>query len=316
MLRPAKFITLLIAATVILSGCGGSANNRSTAPTPTEPPPTGPSVGVAEVTSGAFSDTQVSSGMFQTQLRDLPMVTRFEGDGAGGFDITYRIDGTDQTIRFTESDYGANPEDTDAYYKQLGNWIYTVESETPRGSPLGDSEFDHFDIYYTEVIETGDDASILGGTVGYFVHGTTTQTLPAGTAEYSGRFRAKLLAPVSQPPTTPSRGWLRSSNLTLTLDFTDSTVNGAIDGIEQRLRGQTSYAPVAGRFTIDGMIAENASGPGLRADMTGTEDLAVWDVDMEGRVFGPQAEEVGGVLTGTNSTDDHRLIGYFGAATQ
>ena len=50
--------------------------------------------------------------------------------------------------------------------------------------------------------------------------------------------------------------------------------------------------------------------------MTGTEDLAVWDVDMEGRVFGPQAEEVGGVLTGTNSTDDHRLIGYFGAATQ
>ena len=171
-------------------------------------------------------------------------------------------------------------------------------------------------IYFTEAVETGDDASILGATVGYFIHGTSTQTLPAGTAEYSGRFRAKLIAPVSLPPTTPSSGWLRSSNLTLTLDFTDNTVNGAIDGIETRLRGQRSYEPVAGRFTIGGTIAESASDPGLRADMTGTEDLATWDVDMEGRVFGPRAAEVGGVLTGTNSADDHRLIGYFGAATQ
>ena len=68
---------------------------RSTAPTPAEPPPTGSSVGAPEVTSEAFVDTQVSSGMFQSQLLDSPMVTQFEGDGAGGFDITYRIDGTD-----------------------------------------------------------------------------------------------------------------------------------------------------------------------------------------------------------------------------
>ena len=310
MLSPAKFITLSIAAAVILSGCGGSADNGSTAPTPTEPPPIGPSVGVPEVTSGAFAGVQVSSGMFQSQLIAFPMVTMFEGDGAGGFDITYRIDDTDQTIRFAESDY-----DADAYYKQLGNWTYMVESETPRGSPHGDSEFDHFNIYYTEAFETGDDASILGGGVGYFVHGTPTQTLPAGSAEYSGRFRAKLIAPVSPRPTTPSRGWLRSSNLTLTLDFTDSTVSGAIEGVETRLRGQTSYEPVAGRFTIDGMI-ESTSGSGLMADMTGTEDLATWDVHMEGRVFGPQAEEVGGVLAGTNSADNYKLIGYFGAATQ
>ena len=318
MLPPAKFITLSIAAAVILSGCGGSADNGSTAPTTIDPLPTGPSVSAPEVTSGAFAGAQVLSGMFQSQLLDFPMVTKFEGDGAGGFDITYRIDGTDQTIRFAESDYGANPEeDFDSYYKQLGNWIYTVESETSREPPLGDSEFDHFDIYFAEVFESSDDASIiLDVSVGYFVHGTPTRTLPAGTAEYSGRFRAKLIAPVSLPPTTPSSGWLRSSNLTLTLDFTDNTVNGAIDGIETRLRGQRSYEPVAGRFTIDGMIAESASGSGLRADMTGTEDLATWDVDMEGRVFGPQAAEVGGVLTGTNSADDHRLIGYFGAATQ
>ena len=137
-----------------------------------------------------------------------------------------------------------------------------------------------------------------------------------GHGRVLGRFRAKLIAPASLPPTTPSSGWLRSSNLTLTLDFTDSTVSGATDGVEQRHRGQTSYSPVAGQFTIDGMIAENASGPGLRADMTGTEDLATWDVDMEGRVFGPQATEVGGVMTGTNSADDHRLIGYFGAEAQ
>ena len=293
-------LSLSTTAAVALSGCGGSA----------------PSAGAPEVTSEAFSGAQLSSGMFRSQLLDLPVVTRFERDGASGFDITYRVDGADRTVRFSESHYGADPEYAEAYYRQLGNWIHVVEPETPRGSPLGDPEFGHFDIYYAELIETGDDASILSGSVGYFVHGASTQTLPAGTAEYSGRFRAKLVAPVSPSNLTPSRGWLRSSNLSLTLDFTDSSVSGLIDGIEHRLRGQDAYEPVAGRFTINGTIAGNASGTGLRADVTGTEDLATWDVAMEGQAFGPQAMEVGGVMTGTNSADDYRLIGYFGAATQ
>lgn len=301
-------LSLSTATAAVLSGCGGSA--------PSAGAPEVPSENVPKVTSEAFSGAQLSSGMFRSRLLDPPVVTKFEGDGAGGFGITYRVDGADRTVRFAGSDYEADPEFAEAYYRQLGNWIYVVERETPRGSLLGDPEFDHFDIYYTELLETGDDASILGGSVGYFVHGTSAQTLPAGTAEYSGRVLAKLVAPVSPSHITPSRGWLRSSNLSLTLDFTDSSVSGAIDGIEHRLRDQDAYEPVAGRFTINGMIAGNASGTGLRADVTGTGELATWDVAMEGQTFGPQAMEVGGVLTGTNSADDYKLIGYFGAAAQ
>ena len=301
-------LSLSIAAAVVLSGCGGSAPSAGAPEVPTESAP--------EVTSEAFSGAQLSSGMFQSQLLAPPVVTKFEVDGADGFDITYRIDGADRTVRFAGSDYEADSEFAEAYYKQLGNWIYVVERETPRGSLLGDPEFDHFEVYYTEVLETGDDASILGGNVGFFVHGTSAQTLPVGTAEYSGRFRAKLLAPVSPSHITPSRGWLRSSNLSLTLNFTDSSVSGAIDGIERRLRDQNAYEPVVGGFTINGMIAGNASEAGLRADLTGTGELATWDVAMEGQTFGPQAMEVGGVLTGTNSADDYSLIGYFGAAAQ
>lgn len=301
-------LSLSTVTAVVLSGCGGSAPSAGAPEVPSESTP--------EVTSEAFSGAQLSSGMFRSQLLDPPVVTKFEGDGSGGFDITYRVDGTDRTVRFAGSDYEADPEFAEAYYKQLGNWIHVVERETPRGSLLGDPEFDHFEIYYTELIETGDDASILGGSVGYFVHGTSAHTLPVGTVEYSGRFLAKLIAPVSPSHITPSRGWLRSSNLSLTLDFTDSSVSGTIDGVERRLRDQGAYEALVGGFTINGMIAGNASESGFRADVTGTGELATWDVAMEGHTFGPQAMEVGGVLTGTNNADDYSLVGYFGAAAQ
>ena len=309
-------ITFAMATAVILSGCGGGGNNGRS--TPAESPTTGPSVSAREVTSEAFADLQVSSGRYQSVLRESPRVTKFEGDDAGGFEITYMIDGTERPIRFTASDHGADPMgNEDTYYKELGNWIYTVEVETPRGSTVDDeSEFDHFDIYFAEAFEKGETPPLLaGGGVGYFVHGAATQVLPTGTANYSGRFRAKLIGPDSEPPTTPSKGWLRSDDLTLSLDFTTSTVSGAIEDIEQRPRGQDSYNSLTGRFTIDGEMAESASGPGLTAELTGAGELAAWDVDMEGRVFGPQATEVGGVVMGAKSDGD-MLIGYFGAETQ
>ena len=307
-----QFITFAMAAAVILSGCGGGGDNGRS--TPAETPTTGPSVSAREVTSEAFADLQVSSGRYQSVLRESPRVTKFEGDDAGGFEITYMIDGTERPIRFTASDHGTDPENENTYYKELGDWIYTVEVETPRGSTVDhESEFNHFDIYFAEAFEKGETPPLLaGGGVGYFVHGAATQVLPTGTASYSGRFRAKLIGPDSQPPRTPSKGWLRSDDLTLSLDFTTSTVSGTIEDIEQRPRDQDSYIPLTGRFTIDG---EMTNGPGLTAELAGTGDLAAWDVDMEGRVFGPQATEVGGVVMGTKSDGD-MLIGYFGADTQ
>ena len=82
-----------------------------------------------------------------------------------------------------------------------------------------------------------------------------------------------------------------------------------IDGIERQSRGE-SYGPVAGQFMIDGMIAES----GLSVDTTGSEELAAWDVDWNAQFFGPNAAEIGRLVSGTISADNFGLVGYIGAS--
>ncbi len=182
------------------------------------------------------------------------------------------------------------------------------------------TEFEYLEVYYTEVGEfdgpVSEDSLLRSVAVGHFVHGEAARTLPVGSASYSGRFLTKYYRPESEAPDTPSEGFLHSDSLSLTLNF----ANGSVSGTVERVRDFTEepdnpVVPLADRFVIDGTIGKNLSATGFEAELAGTEDLAVWQVEMEGRAFGPQGEETGGVLRGTNTDDDYGLIGYFAAGT-
>ena len=248
---------------------------------------------------------------------ETALVTMVEGDGAGGAHLSYRLDGADHTVHLAESDYGASPSFPTLYFKPAGNqgfFLWTYD----RSSFIDVPEYEHFNInsfvVTTDAEEGGSLARLVRTPV---VYGTPTTELPAGSAEYSGRIYAEgTPTTLSTTPGSSVRPRLRSSDLTLNADFTGGTLGGTVEDVEVRPAGASSYADAAGRFTIDGTIAESASGPTLTADLTGSEDLASYDLDMEGRFFGPGAAEVGGVVRGSNSADDTVVSGYFGGTKQ
>ncbi len=91
--------------------------------------------------------------------------------------------------------------------------------------------------------------------------------------------------------------------MSLTLNFGSGQVTDTISNIEERGRisqGGASYMDREGQFTITSTL-------GVGSEMTGTGDLAKWErIALQKHVFGPDAEEVGGLFEGLNT--DRELI--------
>ena len=144
---------------------------------------------------------------------------------------------------------------------------------------------------------------------GYVVYGAATDAtaMPTGTATYAGRMFAD-----RQPPNAPgraTRGYLRGG-LMLSANFDRGTVGGSIDNLRYLPPGGSWVSAQAPSWTIEnGSIDGNA----LSADVTAT---GVFDGDMEGRFFGPDAAEVGGTIQGTGLSDNAVVWGYFGGWKQ
>ena len=309
----AAFFSLPIAAAFILSGCSGSEDTKDAAPTP--PAPSSPSAKAPMVTSEMIADVAPPSGTpaaYRSTRSTSPAVVNFKSDGAGGADLTLRIDGTDRTVRFTKDHQVTESGSTEITYSQmLGNWRYDMHRMTPFRSSLdSDSEFAHFDAYYFQAREASDTQDVMRrARGGMFVHGTPSTPPQTGTASYSGSFWSKLINTVSVP--SPSAGNLRSDDVTLNMDFANRSFSGAIQNVNYQAVEQVCCSALAGQFTIAGTITDS----GLTADMTGTGDLAIWDLDMQGHTFGPQAAEFGGVVGG-ESSDGRLLAGSIGAKKQ
>ena len=241
------------------------------------------------------------------QLTTAAEVTAIESDKTGGFRVAYLIDGQEKTIDFELQDYVPSYE---SYLKQDGDrsyWLWNLA--TYSGVP----KYDHFDVRAWEVDEyvAGSTSQLVSQKRGFTIFGTPTATsdLPAGTATYTGRA-------YGQTFTVDSSGPRRVGSLTgaLTLDanFAQGMIEGSIYDMEYNPRGQPSVS-TAGEFTIgNGAITDNA----FTADLTGMHDYADFRGDMEGRFFGPAAEEVGGVMGGTFNTTNETMLGYFGASGQ
>ena len=241
-------------------------------------------------------------------------VTAIASDNAGGFRVTYSVDGEEQEIHLGARDYGAHPVSPSSYYERIDDRSYWFWN--PASYSLV-PEYDYFDVRAWSVTdeEVGGTAAaaLTAARRGFAVYGSPTETsdLPSTTASYSGRVYAETHL-VNDPEPSTARGVVRGS-LTLNANFGTSTVSGMIDEVEYRAAGQSSYAASDGHMTIgSGAIADS----GFTADLTGTQDFANFTGDMDGQFYGPEAAEVGGVLEGTHSTENFVLTGYFGGTKQ
>ena len=234
-------------------------------------------------------------------------VTAIESDGAGGFRVSYRVDGVDRQVHVERGDYGLSGTTWGYTTGTAEGGLFYLSDNT--GSFTGNPEFNHFNVHQWGPAEYSADGilqSISGGFVAYGV-ATAPTDLPAGSATYAGRMHAQSWRPDS--PSYSTRNEI-DGRLTLNADFGASTVDGVIDQITSRYG-----TPLTSVAIENGAI----QGGDLTANLRAAEAGATFEGTMRGRFFGPGAAEVGGVLDGSYSDSQVSgavARGWFGAAKQ
>ena len=234
-------------------------------------------------------------------------VTAIASDGAGGFNLTYSIGSDTHEVNLGADVLAANPAFRSAYVHTVGSQSFVLFDQSR--SFTGNPEFSHFNVNGWSVANLDSADAATDFYRGFVVYGAATDAaaMPSGTATYAGRMYAD-----RQPADRPgrnNRGYLRGG-LTLSADFDQGTVGGSVDNLQYRPEGGSWRAAQAQSWTIgNGAIAGNA----LTADVTAA---GVFDGDMEGRFFGPDAAEVGGTIQGTGLSDNAVVYGYFGGKKQ
>ena len=240
-----------------------------------------------------------------SQLTDAAGVTAVRSDGAGGFYVTYMVDGARQRIHLPVSGYDPG----DRGYNTEGPPDYGIwdAADSYDRSP----EFDYVSVngWYIWDYDVAPDGTRTNHDTqrGHMVYGQPTAVLPAGTAEYAGRMYLNRWSR-TDPTNATGRRQLQSS-LALTADFDNRTVGGRLHGWSQRAYASGSYEAIDAEVAIRNGTIANAE---FTADLAGTGGN--FTGNMTGRFFGPGAAEVGGVIDG--ETTDNVFEGWFAGKKQ
>ena len=250
----------------------------------------------------------------QVQLTDTATVTAIEGDGTGGFYVTYRVDGADQRVHMEASDYDSDPEIRNIYVNEGDNSPYVLFDMSDSFAIFRSPEFDHFNANGWVVVAydaNGDGENVRRGLMVYG-NRTGVTDLPAGTASYDGRMFA--FGYPSDNPDSSGQYRIRGS-MTLMADFANSDVTGRIHGIETRADAASQYVSSTDELAISSGII---SGNEFTADVAGSVSPGTIDADMTGQFFGPAAAEVGGVMSGEYTEPGETIVlhGFFGGKKQ
>jgi hypothetical protein len=248
----------------------------------------------------------------QVEMTDTATVTAIEGDGSGGFHVTYQVDGTPQRVHLEASDYGSDPGFPRLYASDGENSPYALFDMTDSFSQS--PEFDHFNAQGWGVTAYDADGGDENVRQGMMVYGNRTEVadLPAGTASYEGRMFA--FGNPSDNADSSAEFRIRGG-LTLMADFADSEVSGSIHDIETRANPTSQYVSSTDELAVSNGVI---TGSEFTADVAGPVSPGTVDGGMTGQFFGPAAAEVGGVMTGeyTVAGDTIVLHGFFGGEKQ
>ena len=245
-----------------------------------------------------------------TALTDAAEVTAVASDGAGGFTVTYSVDGIDNVVPLSADDYGSQPDYPDIFSKRIANRSYALWSYTD--SFFGPTEFDHFNVEGWSVADWNSSQTDMVESIksGFVAYGTPTEVadLPAGTASYAGRVEGEIWSMDAAVRSEAMSHLLADFNLEA--DFANSTVGGMIHKIRVQEPGADDHVSATGEVAIqNGVIAQS----GFTADL---EQAPYFTGDMTGQFFGTDAAEVGGVINGTDSVGREVLQGWFGGTKQ
>lgn len=130
-----------------------------------------------------------------------------------------------------------------------------------------------------------------------------------GSASYEGRFEVDGFMK-DDPDRSTSRSRYRG-DMMLTADFEGSTLMGSFDGDQYRPPGAQAWQDTDFELILE---AGEITGSDLEANLTGSGMLSGFTGQLEGNLYGPGAEEIGGTLTGLDAAQV--FTGIFGGDKQ
>ena len=316
-----------------LSGCGGGSNTRTDTEM-LEVPATMVASSLAPTYADSIADTFESTtgtalGPLQAPIMlstvDVSLtgdsgayVTSVTRDGMGGATVEFVVDGQTHQVDFTRDQIATGERVT------KGDRNFELNSLQRDSNPL--------DKVYFRVARWATWTNDPDGSAGYASLGVRTrvENLPMGSATYEGYMFGETWNNAGNRPGYSTHARQAYGLMTLNADFDDSEISGEVNGLwlrDTRADGRTwntlpettSIAISGGRivgnqFTADWMGQDtDANNPAL----TSARGL---EGDMLGEFYGPNAEEVGGVMNGhrdaTDTTPSQTFTGAFGGERQ
>lgn len=275
------------------------------------------------------------SGSPNTKLKDDFHIESIASDGADGFKVTYVHEEKEPVdVHFTKERYGTAESGsgksyslpfTDGGWEYIRLWHYTGSFDDGPSNE-GSGRYRYFDVlgFKYRDPELRDEGIILEDRV-YMTFGARTETLPAGQAYYKGHMRADIYE---------AHNLYKHLNgaLSLRADFGNGTLSGRVSqirlpeqastlgGTGDTITYPTTYFEITGAEILDGRFTAKLDGKDSDENAVMDDQSVLGYVgDILGEFYGPDAEEVGGVLNGSRDADgdgspDTVMHGYIGGS--
>ena len=254
-------------------------------------------------------------------------VESIASDGANGFHVTFVVDGSSSMVHFATADWdGSNDyfEVTDSNGNIFGLWSETGSFDDPSDRTSGHPDYEYFDAvewhaYFKTSHTAYEGASVFGAR-------TRPENMPTGTARYEGDVTG--FSFYLDDPSIETGLATVVASLSLDVNFDNSDISGRIDefvadppGVRQGVAlPDSTYLEVANgvimesRFTADLIGRDTDENPNLLLSLLG------YSGNVLGEFYGPNAEELGGVIEGHRAPTDNireaHMVGSFEAEKQ
>lgn len=256
-------------------------------------------------------------------------VKSVSGDGEGGFRVIFVIDGRESLTHFPAHLFSADIFTGSAHDNALvpfSLWSLTDSFEAEANAPAatdrtgGASRYDYFDVNGWQA-----GGALIGNFRGFMTYGAETraENLPSGSATYEGRLEAEMWRADNWQWGT--RSSLRAA-IRLEANFEEGEIGGSIDALRVQRRAADAFQALPEGNAIDiasapideARIAAEWVGNDTNENAPPDETIEGFGGTLIGEFYGPNADEVGGVLSGrraaTDAAPEQFLLGAFGAS--
>lgn len=263
------------------------------------------------------SDAMGQAGVVLMEDGEEAYVESITHDGAAGYSVVFVVDGTKTQVDFGAADWSWTPGGDDYYQKTVGGTTYGfAHAPLYAGDPVPKAV--HRRYFQIFAWDTGE-------LRGYAAHGAVTLSqslVNLGSATYEGHLIAERHNNFTDPDFRAVRE-LMWGELTLNADFSAGAISGGIDNVWVQQPDGT-WAQVADTNSI-AISNGDIDGSRFHAEWAGQDtdtssaledSLRGFEGSMLGEFYGPNGEEVGGVVTGERAVTDQVIHGRFGGESQ